>query len=321
MPALTIPTTAVPQCPLCHSEEQGLFASGQDYEIATCDNFWKLVECSHCSHIWLNPRPSVESLTTIYPPSYYAYNYDTLVHPLAQKAKAWLDGRKMRGLLRRVKRPISSYLDVGCGNGRFLRYFAERGVAPRQLYGLELDDAVVQKLTQDGFQAYNQRVETCTSISEGSLDLATLFHVIEHLDDPLAVLRRMHDWLAPGGWIAVETPNIDSWDARLFKDNYWGGYHFPRHWNLFSPATLERTLLDAGYHTISFTYLSGHSFWMYSLHHILRHRWALPRLARWFDPVGGWRALPGLACITGGDYLRAAFGCRTSAMLALAQKG
>jgi hypothetical protein len=46
--------------------------------------------------------------------------------------------------------------------------------------------------------------------------------------------------LAPGGILIVETPNTKSWDVKLFRRGYWGGYHIPRHWNLLSAATLKR---------------------------------------------------------------------------------
>ena len=61
----------------------------------------------------------------------------------------------------------------------------------------------------------------------------TMFHVIEHVADPPRVAERVARWLAPGGVFAVETPNLESLDARLFRERYWGGYHFPRHWHLY----------------------------------------------------------------------------------------
>ena len=65
--------------------------------------------------------------------------------------------------------------------------------------------------------------------------------------DPVLTLARIRDWLAPGGLLALETPNLDSWDARLFCARWWGGYHFPRHWVLFDPQSI-RVALDAQAH-------------------------------------------------------------------------
>jgi SAM-dependent methyltransferase len=145
-----------------------------------------------------------------------------------------------------------------------------------------------------------------------------MFHVIEHVDDPAAVVKKVASWLAPGGVFALETPNLNSYDARLFKPSYWGGYHIPRHWNLFTPDSLFELLRRAGLEPCKVLYQTGHSFWLYSFHHTLRYgKRPRPRLARWFDPL---RSLPALALFTGFDKLRAALGCRTSAMLVLARK-
>jgi Methyltransferase domain len=131
-------------------------------------------------------------------------------------------------------------------------------------------------------------------------------------------VRRIGDWLAPGGVLAVETPNFDSLDQRLFSDGHWGGYHIPRHWNLFTPDTLRRLLSDAGLEVLSIRYQTGHAFWMYSLHHRLRYgRRPHPRLARQFNPFKGVAPLVGFTAF---DKVRGALGFRTSAMLMLARK-
>jgi SAM-dependent methyltransferase len=195
---------------------------------------------------------------------------------------------------------------------------AKRGLPRERIYGLELDQAVVDRLRTRGFQAWCERVETCTSIPAGSIDLATMFHVIEHVDAPDVVLERIAEWLAPGGVLAVETPNLDSIDARLFRDRYWGGYHIPRHWHLFSPHTLEKLLVRAGLTPVATMFQTGHSFWMYSLHHWLRYEpTERPSLARRFDPF---RNVAPLAMFTLFDKVRGALGARTSAMLMIARK-
>jgi SAM-dependent methyltransferase len=313
-----IDTEPVPACPVCAATAFDPLTVAFDYELQTCRNPWRFVRCRECGHAWLNPRPAVAALGVIYPPTYYAYNYAAQINPVARRGKEILDGLKLRGVLRHLSRPPVSFLDVGCGDGRYLRLMERRGVPRERLYGLELNDKVVAPLAAAGYRVFNQRIETCTQVPDGSIDLATMFHVIEHIDDPAAVARRVAKLLAPGGVFAVETPNLDSLDARLFRDRFWGGYHVPRHWNLFTPATLTRLLTDAGLEVRATLFQTGHSFWMYSCHHALRYgRTPRPRLARWFDPLKG---LPFLVAFTAWDKLRAALGRRTSAMLVLARK-
>lgn len=317
-----IDTQPVPACPVCGSTRASTFATGYDYELRTCANLWSFSRCDACSHVWLNPRPAISTLSLIYPPSYYAYNYATQISSLALKAKQALDRAKFRSILAALPREPRSYMDVGCGDGRFLRLMHRRGIPKSSIYGLELDERVVRPLAAEGFQAYRERVEDFTRVPDASLDLVTMFHVIEHVDDPGRVVDAVARWLAPGGVFAVETPNVDSLDAREFRDTFWGGYHIPRHWNLFTPSTLARLFRDRGLEVVGTKFQTGHSFWLYSWHHRLRYAPGRerPALARFFDPVGGSKALPALALFTAFDKARAALGAKTSAMLMLARR-
>jgi SAM-dependent methyltransferase len=314
-----IASEPIARCPVCDNGGFTPHSFGYDYELRTCRNTWRFVECNTCRHVWLNPRPAISTLATIYPPHYYAYNYTTQVNSLALKIKNGMDRKKFQGMLRVLGRPIRSFVDIGCGDGRYLRFAEEAGVPKNRDYGLELDPAAVKRLNDQGWVGLCQRVEDCTDIAPGSIDLATMFHVIEHVDDPKAVARQAAKWIAPGGLFVIETPNIDSFDARLFKKTYWGGYHIPRHWNLFTPASLRRLLEDAGLEVVGTQYQTGHSFWLYSMHHVTRYAGgSRPRLAKLFDPMGGF--LPILAGVTAFDKLRGKLGAKTSSMLMLARK-
>jgi hypothetical protein len=87
---------------------------------------------------------------------------------------------------------------------------------------------------------------------------------------------------------------------------------------LFTPDTLARLLSAAGLEPVGTMYQTGHSFWMYSVHHRLRYGTRpRPGLAKFFDPFSN--VVP-LAAFTAFDKARAALGFRTSAMLMLARK-
>jgi 2-polyprenyl-3-methyl-5-hydroxy-6-metoxy-1,4-benzoquinol methylase len=313
----TIATTPVAECAVCGGSRRSACARGYDFELRTCANEWVFVSCDGCGHVWLDPRPDVATLGVIYPAEYYAYDYESRVHPIARWAKGRMDAMKLGRILREMSTPPRSYMDVGCGSGRYLAAMSARGLRKRDIHGLELNDEVVARLSADGYSVACQRVEDA-NVRPASLDLVTMFHVLEHVSDPAGVVGRIAEWLAPGGLVAIETPNLDSTDRRLFAGRFWGGYHFPRHWHLFSPRTLTSLTQQAGLEPVTILYQTGHSFWMYSLHHALRYgNRPVPRLARFFDPM---KSLVLLAGFTAADKARAALGARTSSMLLLARR-
>jgi len=308
----------VPSCPVCRSASRTHFASGYDYELQTCRNEWNFWQCCECSAVWLDPRPAAAELAVIYPSTYYAYNRSNKTSLVARKGKELLDRIKFSGFLKQTRVP-SSFLDIGCGDGRYLDLFARRGIPKDRIYGLDLSEEHVRQLRDRGYKVYQRRVEDCTDIPAASIDLATMFHVIEHVAEPARVVRRIAGWLSPGGALVVETPNLDSWDARLFKKGWWGGYHIPRHWTLFDANSLRCLFEECGLNVRYFAYQTGHASWMNSFHHAAKYNSRLPspRLADWFELPKG---LPMLIACTGFDILRRAFGARTSAILIVAQK-
>lgn len=323
-----VPATAEPPeiacepvgiCLVCGHDAFATIASGRDYEMETCANLWQFRQCTACDHVQLDPRPAPSTLPVIYPPTYYSYDMEKSVGRIALAGKAWLDRRKFARILGFLGRKPDAYLDIGCGDMKYLDLMHTAGVPAERLYGLELDERVVAKAKERGYRVSAERAETATAIPDHAIDLATMFHVIEHVADPGSVIRKIAGWLAPGGVLALETPNFDSLDARLFRSGYWGGYHIPRHWHLFSPRSLTTLLENNGFAVEAVTYQTGHSFWLYSLHHAIRYNRVLPmpRLARLFDPL---RSLPLLVLATAFDTVRARLGCKTSAMLFVARK-
>ncbi len=314
-----IQTESVDICPVCADENFAMYALGFDYESQTCSNPWRFVQCPTCSHVRLHPRPAAGTLPIIYPPTYYSYRYDEVVGTVGVRSKIILDQFKLRAILRHLPELPHTSLDIGCGDGRFLRVVEKQGLPRNRLYGLELDESVTDSLCVEGYRVFCNRVEDKSDdIPAGKMDLVTMFHVLEHVGDINRVIGNIFNWMSPGGVLAIETPNIQSLDARIFKRGYWGGYHIPRHWNLFTPSSLEKLLSNHGLEVVSTQYQTGHGLWMYSFHHHLRYG-SRPRhrLAKAFDPFLN---IPFTAVFVGLDMLRARLGCKTSAMLMLARK-
>jgi SAM-dependent methyltransferase len=297
-------------CGVCRSSEARQFASGKDFEYHCSEDEFRMVECDECGNVYLNPRPTKEELGTIYPTNYYSYNYDTAINPLAIKAKDFLDQRKVKSWLRYVRTKSPRFMDVGCGNGRILHMLHKLGLPKQNLSGVEMHQGQMDRLNEEGYRGYNGRIEDVEGqLEAGSFDLIVMLQVLEHVEDPFSCVGSLARLLDKDGVLIVETPNTKSFDVRLFRDRYWGGYHFPRHWNLFSVQTLTRLASDHGLKVEAVNYLPAHSFWIFSLHHLAEERWKNLTLAKFFNPL---QNMPLLSFFTAFDILRAKCGYQTS---------
>src|SRR5207244_3077368 len=75
------------------------------------------------------------------------------------------------------------------------------------------------------------------ALAPGSFEAITMSQSLEHVHDPLQVLRAAHDLLTPGGKVVVAVPNIGSLPFRWFGAA-WFGLDVPRHLIHFEPLTL-----------------------------------------------------------------------------------
>ena len=84
----------------------------------------------------------------------------------------------------------------------------------------------------------------------------------------MSFFQKIHRILKPAGWVVGTTPNINSWDEKIFK-KYWGLYHMPRHIYLFEPLTLTRMFEQLGFSHISYPNNAVSGFGI-SLQNVLR---------------------------------------------------
>jgi SAM-dependent methyltransferase len=151
------------------------------------------------------------------------------------------DRRRLAFLTRAGARPPERLLDIGAGRGRFVAQAraagwradgiepSARGVAGAHALGIELRQAGIAD----------------AAVAPGSLDAATLWHVLEHLDDPGTALARIAGWLRPGGLLLVGVPNLASVQARA-GGACWYHLDVPRHRTHFTVGGLHALLRRHG---------------------------------------------------------------------------
>lgn len=295
-------------CALCGSSASTVCAEGRDFEYDTATNRFTFVTCDACGHVYLDPRPRVEDLDVIYPSNYYSFLGTT--HSLVAWAQRVWESGKVALYREWVGEGRRTILDVGCGDGRFLSLLRDFGAPEWQMVGLEFDAGAVEKCRDMGFEAHAERVEDFAEApaQRGRFDAVVMLQLIEHVEDPAVVCAQVHRLLKPGGVFVIETPNLAGLDHRLFRRRHWGHYHFPRHWHLFSEASLRGMLETRGFEVVRSECLISTSSWIISHQNWLKDRRApgwLCRFVNFQNPI-----LLGLAVMM--DVVRTKLGLPTS---------
>lgn len=215
-------------------------------------------------------------------------------------------------------------LDVGCGDGRFLdlmRVAFGNGV---ETHGIDFDRESVDIAGGAGHQTRVGAIEDA-DYDDDFFDVVYISHVIEHLASPRGFLRSAHRLLRDEGIVHAETPNIDCAEARLFCRTYWGGYHLPRHWHLFTPETIDLLGRECGYDVAPARFGTSPVFLNGTFHHGLWNHGATRRFAEVFSVTGIYKNnLHALSLLVGFSVfervLRMFSGGRGSGMISRLQK-
>lgn len=286
-------------CNNCGADDGEFITYGVEHEYDnTTDDRFTVVRCRRCGLLYLNPRPDVSELKTIYPDEYYAYNLhkqsvesDNRRSPLFQARKYVYLSRLRKALSLCPPAKELAVLDIGCADGRALNWYRQLEDFKVSTYGVDFDEAAVAKAREAGHHIYLGRFEEADLPSD-MFDLTVATHVIEHVADPKAFARRAFEVLKPGGIFLCETPNAASWDAKAFHSQHWGGYHFPRHWVFYTPQSIRALASEIGFELVRIDFHPAPAFWNWTFHSLVgslgssSNKAAMKRLAdALFPPV------------------------------------
>lgn len=244
---------------------------GEDFEYGSLQGPFRFALCRGCNHMALTFRLDRSQLKQIYPPTYYTVNpasplflkgfiYEKKIQMDAARAARFIQGKSVR-----------SILDVGAGDCERLIYLKHHLDIPRlKLTGLDIqfNDKIINRARREGILLIESDVESL-SMQKEEYDMIFMSQLLEHLFSPRDALNRLYGVLNPNGTIIVETPNWKSLDFLLFKKRYWGGYHFPRHFNIFSPESLCELVQSCGFMVVKQGFLPSPGFWIISLRNLL----------------------------------------------------
>jgi len=209
-------------CPVCHTEPHAL-------ELNTLP----LLQCPRCTLMWRREFTL--------PSGHYEQK---AVDVKEGKSEARLRDAKGRLSLVKHMHLSGGLCDIGCGEGVFLKVARDIDIAP--LLGVDPAEDAVALAVREGLPVVKGDVENLPKLLSGfPLKGATLFHVIEHLKDPLQALRAIHSSLPKGGTLLIETPNMNAYTLR--KTAYRNSLIYPEHFFYFTEEALSRILQEAGF--------------------------------------------------------------------------
>lgn len=139
---------------------------------------------------------------------------------------------------------LNSVCDIGCGEGIFLQALSEKGI--RNAIGIEPAKAASSFANSRDLRIYNGTIENATNIlKRENIHVVTMFHLIEHLHNPLEAMSNLHQALPKDGVVILETPDFHCYSYRI--TNYRHKLIYKEHLFYFSEKSLRLLLEKAGF--------------------------------------------------------------------------
>jgi SAM-dependent methyltransferase len=215
----------MPTCPACANTSS---ASWRDLGPFT------ILRCGVCGHRWVYPLPSQETLDGLYSRGHHAH--------AAADTDNVRERRQVMCRIRKLAPQARTLLDVGCGFGHFMDVARESGFS---CVGLEPDEERASSVEARGHEVI--RGFFSPSLLGGRrFDVVILWHVVEHLAEPGAMLSDIRSAMNPGGLLCLACPNHGGLRARIT------GLHFehyspPEHLGYFAASSLKKLVARAGF--------------------------------------------------------------------------
>ena len=267
-------------CPFCGSAGELLYEGMHDYQFGVPGSWnFRICDDSGCGMIWLDPVPVEQDLARIYSDTDYFGHGESEDRPKKHSVleylrelagsdyleSRWGYHNNRRGPFSRfagylmyadpVKRLSLDHsvmflpchqngrlIEIGCGNGGFIAQARSLGW---QAEGIDFDPKSVEAARHRGLSIVCGTLEEQT-LGADTYDAAVLCHVIEHVHDPLTLLRECYRILRPGSLLVILTPNSSSLGHRIFR-RCWLPLDPPRHLHIFNHLSLERLVRQAGF--------------------------------------------------------------------------
>lgn len=234
-------------CPLCGSSDTSKVFAEADFELERLDRFafasrkmpeymhYRLIDCPQCDLLYASPLPCEEYLATVYGEA--AYDSGQEAHYAAV-----VYAEILSGIVGRLPDRHGA-LDIGAGDGAFLEHLLEQGFDG--VTGVEPSRAPIAAAREDIRPLIQEGIFCQNAFAAESLSLATCFQTLEHLHDPLVMIREVWRLLKPGGAVFFICHNRRAISTRLLGNK--SPIFDIEHLQLFSPSSARFLLEQNGF--------------------------------------------------------------------------
>ena len=224
------------KCPLCQSSAIKKRFACVD-EFATGEQF-DIFECTACGLAFTQNVPDEKEIDRYYEsPTYISHSNTSkgFVNRVYHIARRIMLQKKARKVEKLTGLKNGRLLDYGAGTGHFARLMETRGWSVTAIE----KNGKARELTLKEFGFEMLPVEALSTIKDKELDVVTMWHVMEHIQEPDRMWDELHRILGDKGIAIIAVPNSASYDALKYKE-YWAAYDVPRHLWHFTPGTIAQ---------------------------------------------------------------------------------
>jgi len=213
------------------------------------DAEFSLARCESCGLVATFPPVPPSEIGRYYPAQYYGAA-NRRFNPVMERLIPFFRKRRAQTIERFL--PKGRMVDVGCGRGILPELMQERGW---EAHGVEFSETAARHARDVlGLPVFvGDFIQS--PYADSSFDVVVLWHVLEHLSDPVAALRKSRQILKPGGLLVIAVPNFDSLQARV-SGRHWFHLDVPRHYFHFGLRVLRRLLENNGFTLVDVSHMS-----------------------------------------------------------------
>ncbi len=233
----------ITSCPLCGKEKFLTSHTCKDYTVS--QESFVLMQCKKCSFLFTQNFPSEDKIDSYYESENYISHTNTnrgLTALLYHWVRSITLNKKAKLIKRVYPHKNGVLLDYGAGTG----YFAHK-MQTKQWEVEAFEKSKKARTVARARLGLHIKEESAISLlAPNSIDIITLWHVLEHLEDLDGFFKLFHSLLIEQGLLIVAVPNYTSYDADHYKEK-WAAYDVPRHLWHFSPTTMQKWGIKHGF--------------------------------------------------------------------------